>query len=84
MDDFLVSTDDFFNWNDREGYSRLAIEAFLREVQDKISRDPGRFPFRAVEGNLVINTLRAMLDSKPSQMRGISPEEVARSGERHG
>ena len=36
-----------------------AINLFLSEAQDRIARKPTAMPFKPVEGNLVINWLRA-------------------------
>jgi hypothetical protein len=36
-----------------------AINLFLTEQQDRIARMPTAMPFKAVEGNLVLNWLRA-------------------------
>lgn len=66
--------------NDKAGYAhhpscpaapnhkldKAGVEQFLSDAQDDISAEPGRMPFPAVWGNLVISWLRGRLDKVKS------------------
>jgi hypothetical protein len=52
-----------------DSYDKAAIGAFLSDAQDRIRNRPGRQPFAAERGHLVICWLRGLLDLPPSEMR---------------
>jgi hypothetical protein len=59
---------DEYTYNNPKSLERLALNSFLELAQMRVSDHPEKLPFKAVQGHLVINWLRNMLDMKPSDL----------------